>query len=208
MPALGRLSRGRACGARPTARREKPAGSIVLLTSGSGDVLSPEARRGVPVKATKTAQAMPLKASRFTTPKESAGFLLWQLSNAWHRRIRKELEAVDLTHVQFVLLAGIAWLNRTQSDVTQVDLARHTKIDVMTTSQVLRVLESRGLVLRKPHKHDARAKCMVLASESEALLKRAIKLVENADESFFAPLGSDLDQFSHAMKLLIETSET
>src|SRR6478735_6136665 len=126
-----------------------------------------------------------LKGSKFATPKESSGFLLWQLSNAWHRRVRKELEAVDLTHPQFVLLAGLAWLSRTMSDVTQIDLARHAKIDVMTTSQVLRALEARKLVLRTPHKHDARAKCLVLAPESHVLLKRALKLVEGVDASFF-----------------------
>jgi DNA-binding MarR family transcriptional regulator len=148
-----------------------------------------------------------LKGSKFATPTESSGFLLWQLSNAWHRRVRKELEAVGLTHAQFVLLAGIAWLSRSASDVTQVDLARHSKIDVMTTSQVLRALEARKLVFRAPHQHDARAKCLVLAPESHGLLKRALKLVEGIDASFFEVLGDDLDSFNEAMRLLIQSVE-
>src|SRR3546814_15453085 len=40
-------------------------------------------------------------------PENSPGFLLWQVTNQWQRRLRATLEPLGLTHVQFVLLAGL-----------------------------------------------------------------------------------------------------
>ena len=114
--------------------------------------------------------------SRHRGPDESPGFLLWTVSNAWQRRVRAALEPLGLTHVQFVLLASLAWLARDGAVVTQVELARHAATDVMMTSQVLRALESRGLLERHPHPADARAR---------ALAACAIPAVEAADAAFF-----------------------
>jgi hypothetical protein len=38
-------------------------------------------------------------------PAASPGFLLWHLTLAWQRAVTAVLEPLDLTHVQFVLLA-------------------------------------------------------------------------------------------------------
>lgn len=48
---------------------------------------------------------------QFASPDDSPGFLLWQVSNLWQRKMKAELSDLGLTHVQFVLLAGIVWLN-------------------------------------------------------------------------------------------------
>lgn len=144
-----------------------------------------------------------LKASSFTTPKESPGFLLWQLSNGWQRRIRNELDQYGLTHSQFVLLAGISWLNRMGTGTTQVELARHSHMDVVTTSQILRLLEKKGLVVRNKHLADSRAKSLTLTASANVLLGEAISCVEQADHEFFEPLGDDLAAFQAAMTRLI-----
>ncbi len=44
---------------------------------------------------------------------ESTGFLFWQITNLWQKRIRENLLILDLTHVQFVLLASLAWFEET-----------------------------------------------------------------------------------------------
>ena len=65
------------------------------------------------------------KISQFEGPEQSPGFLLWQVSANWRRLIEVALAEIGLTHPQFVLLASLGWLNRNQSEVTQVELARH-----------------------------------------------------------------------------------
>ena len=67
------------------------------------------------------------------------------------------LADLELTHVQFVLLAGTLWLEHKGAPPSQRELADHAGTDEMMTSQVLRTLAKRGLILahrgrgRRPH---------------------------------------------------------
>ena len=100
----------------------------------------------------------------FETPLESPGFVLWQVSNRWQRHLRDSLSSLELTHVQFVLLAGLMWLEEAGETVTQKRLATHATLDVMMTSEVLRTLEGKGLLERLEHPSDARAKQLRLTA--------------------------------------------
>ena len=142
--------------------------------------------------------------SRFAGPRESPGFLLWKATNAWQRSLRDALAELELTHVQFVLLAGLAWLDRGGAVVTQVELARHAGTDVMMTSQVLRALESRGLVERRPHPEDRRARSLAVTAEGRALALRAVPRVEAVDAAFFAAAGDGLPAFVGTLARLTE----
>ena len=146
----------------------------------------------------------PIEAvSRFDTPEDTPGFLLWRVSADWQRRLRKELDELELTHVQFVILSSVAWLSRMQPKTSQVDVARFAKIDVMTTSKSIRALQARGLIERSSDAQDARSKCLELTPNAQELLKRAITAVEAADVDFFKPLGADLESFKASMKALL-----
>ncbi len=94
-------------------------------------------------------------------PEQSIGFMFWRTTNLWQRQIAKELELLDLTHVQFVLLAGIAWLNKEHAGlVTQARLSEHAKTDIMMTSKVVRTLETKKLITRQVNRSDPRAKSL------------------------------------------------
>jgi DNA-binding MarR family transcriptional regulator len=71
---------------------------------------------------------------------DSPGLLLWQVTNRWQAAQRAALRPFDLTHVQFVLLASLTWLDSDRPPVTQKQLAEHAATDPMMTSQVLRAL--------------------------------------------------------------------
>src|SRR5260221_8293701 len=96
-------------------------------------------------------------ATEHATPDDSPGFLLWQVTNRWQAAQRATLKPFGLTHVQFVLLASLTWLDA-EGPVTQRSLAEHAATDEMMTSQVLRVLEERGFVERAQHPSDGRAR--------------------------------------------------
>jgi DNA-binding MarR family transcriptional regulator len=139
---------------------------------------------------------------------DSSGFLLWQVTSLWQREIRKELEPIDLTHSQFVLLASIFWLTLHNQEVTQIILSSHTKIDPMTTSTVLRTLQKKGFIERHEHSSDTRAKTVSLTAEGEKLTKVAVKKVEAFDKEFFSNLGSNLRDFNAKLiKLLTSSSQ-
>lgn len=148
-----------------------------------------------------------LPDSRYEGPDESPGFLLWRVASEWQRLQRKALDGIGITHPQFVLLAGIRSLESSESPVTQAVLARFVHMDEMVTSQVLRGLESRGLLIRSPHPDDNRSKCLNLAPAGAKLLRLAVPLVENVDGIFFSLSDKQLGEMSKIFqKLLAEHS--
>jgi DNA-binding MarR family transcriptional regulator len=128
--------------------------------------------------------------TRLPGPGKSPGFLLWKVSNAWQRRQRAALQAFDLTHSQFVLLATATWFGAKET-LTQARLAELSGVDAMTTSQVVRTLEAAQLLERRTHPNDPRAKAIFVTSAGRAKAQKAIVAVEDTDAAFFAPLGSD-----------------
>jgi DNA-binding MarR family transcriptional regulator len=136
---------------------------------------------------------------------DSSGFLLWQVTNLWQREIKKALEKHGLTHSQFVLLASIHWLTLSKHDVTQILLSLHTKIDPMTTSTVLRTLQTKGMIKRQEHQTDTRAKTVSLTDKGIRTVVQAVKTVENFDNEFFSPLGKQTGDFNRKLILLLST---
>ncbi len=142
--------------------------------------------------------------TEFAHPDESPGLLLWQVTNRWQAAQRAALAPFDLTHVQFVLLAALTWLAEPSGGepVMQRDLADRAVTDPMMTSQVLRALEQKGLVERREHPNDRRAKSLVPTKSGVALVNRAIVAVEACDREFFGPLGGSTGEFAAALRRL------
>jgi DNA-binding MarR family transcriptional regulator len=134
---------------------------------------------------------------------ESTGFLLWQVTNLWQREIKKALEKYELTHSQFVLLASIHWLTLDKQSVTQILISNLTKIDPMTTSTVLRTLQTKGLIKRQEHETDTRAKIVVLTETGLKNIKQAIKTVEQFDKQFFSSLDNETKEFNNKLTILL-----
>jgi DNA-binding MarR family transcriptional regulator len=121
-------------------------------------------------------------------PSASPGFLLWHATLRWQRSIAAVLAPLDLTHVQFVLLASTWWLNRDGERPNQVQVARHAGTDIKMTSQVLRSLERKLLLIRDPDAVDTRAKRLHVTEAGAKLAIVAVAAVEAADAEFFAPV--------------------
>ncbi|GAA3132107.1 hypothetical protein GCM10010521_17510 [Streptomyces rameus] len=98
---------------------------------------------------------------------------------------------MDLTHVQFVLLACTWWLNTHGTHPNQLALARQAGTDVKMTSQVLRALEAKGLIEREVDPADTRAKRLRVTGVGAELAPRAIAAVEDVDARFFRQVGHD-----------------
>ncbi|WP_419699256.1 MarR family winged helix-turn-helix transcriptional regulator [Mucilaginibacter sp. NFX135] len=148
---------------------------------------------------------MELTDNTFSVDKaeDSSGFLLWQVTNLWQREIKKALVQYDLTHSQYVLLASIHWLTLQKQDVTQVLLSTHTKIDPMTTSTVLRALQTKGLLQRREHATDTRAKSVALTETGKQVIMQAVIVVEDFDRRFFLALGAGAADFNKRLIALL-----
>ena len=125
--------------------------------------------------------------------------------NKWHFIIKKELKKMNLTHPQFVVLASLAYLSQNgNEEITQVMISKLSGIDVMTVSQILSLLEKHDFVKRKEHSRDTRAKAVTLNKKGEAVLQKAVPLIEQIDEFFFGKLDNDEEQFKHFLVRLNE----
>jgi DNA-binding MarR family transcriptional regulator len=101
-----------------------------------------------------------------------------------------------LTHVQFVLLASLWWLeDHGETPPTQARVAQHAGTDQMMTSQVARKLETRGLLERRHDPDDSRARLLRLTRAGRELVGRALADVEAVDEDYFGVLGRERETF-------------
>lgn len=143
------------------------------------------------------------EVSHFEGPEQSPGFLLWQVSTQWRRQIEIALITLGLTHPQFVLLASVGWLTRDNTDVTQVEIARHCSTDINMTSQVLRSLEKKGYIKRYQRKGNERSKFPRLTEKGAQLVEQAIPLVEEIDRKFFKKLKQDTKKCVEILQKLL-----
>ncbi len=139
-------------------------------------------------------------------PEESPGFLLWHVTLRWQREIAAALAPLDLTHVQFVLLATTWWLNSRGEDPNQLRLARQAGTDVKMTSEVLRKLEAKGLLVRTIDNTDTRAKKLHVTDRGAELAGRALAIVEAADAAFFQAAPDPAALLAMLRLLLVRTS--
>lgn len=139
---------------------------------------------------------------KFEKPEYSSGFLLWQVTTLWQRKMKSALETIELSHSGFVILASLLWFKEQKMEVTQTVLINHTKLDKMTVSKSLKILEKNLLVRRSENEKDTRAKTIILTEKGIHLTKQAIVLVENIDKVFFSNL--ETEEIQQLNKLFIK----
>jgi multiple antibiotic resistance operon transcription repressor (marR), putative len=133
--------------------------------------------------------------------KKSTGLLFIRTYHKWHGMIKNKLRTIDLTHPQFVVLTTLAALLRQQEWVSQTDIARFSDMDVMTVSQIIRLLVKKELIIREVHPKDSRANIILLTEMGLQKVNQALPLVEGIDQAFFGKLENNTETLN---QLLIE----
>jgi len=133
------------------------------------------------------------KRSLFSYPKpeHSPGYLLWKVTTAWQRLLKKVFEPYNISHSQFVIMAVTTWLIEHKEQATQVAIASLSGLDKMTISQALKKLIALKLITRKECRSDTRAKVVTLTPRGKDVVKNLIPLVEKTDEVFFDALSKE-----------------
>ncbi len=138
---------------------------------------------------------------------ESTGFLLYNLTTLLKRKIKRELDILDITHMQFVLLATLKRLSKNSKAVTQIEIATESRADKMMVSKVLRTLQTKGFVTREEHATDTRAKIILLTQSGNLMLNKGFSIVKKVEKDFFGCLDKQTEIFNSAIKLLIKTNQ-
>ena len=102
----------------------------------------------------------------------STGLLFIKVYNKWESNLKESWNQLVLLclNLSFWLRFCFCLIER---NVTQVDIARFTGMDVMTVSQIVRLLEKKDYIRRDQHPKDSRAK---LVSVTKSGARRSIKL--------------------------------
>jgi DNA-binding MarR family transcriptional regulator len=122
-------------------------------------------------------------------PEKAVGFVLWRVVHRYIREIDHALTDHDLTHLQFTTLAMAAWLGREGESVTQSEIARFSDIHPMQVSQMLKVLEAKGMVKRERNPVDIRAKHIAITRAGITTLGRAMPVVVEVQRRLFGEAG-------------------
>ena len=130
-----------------------------------------------------------LEGSRYSSAEASPGYLFWKTFHAWQRTMRASLDPLGITQVQYSILATTSYLASATEAVSQQDVANQLSMDKMMVSSVVKTLEVRGLVKRKPSKTDGRAFRLELTRQARELLTVATPAAEAVDEAFFGVLA-------------------
>ena len=122
-------------------------------------------------------------------PENAVGFVLWRIAARYQREADRALAPLDLTNLQFVTLALLAWLGRSGESVTQVELAQFGGIHPMQISKTLTILERKSLVARRRSSSDTRAKELEVTRSGLKTLRQALPAMIDLQGRLFGEAG-------------------
>lgn len=123
------------------------------------------------------------------SPSNAIGFVLWRVVHRYERELELALRPLDLTHLQFTLLALAAWMQREGQAPTQAELSRTGDIHVMQVSNVLKALERKTLIVRSTAKANPTAKSVMLTQEGVERLRAAFPIAIDVQRRIFRENG-------------------
>ena len=123
------------------------------------------------------------------SPRHAIGFVLWRVTHRYERDLEQALRPLDLTHLQFTLLALVAWTQKQGGMPSQAELARAGDIHVMQVSNVLKALEAKALIVRSVAEGNSTAKSVTLTAEGMERLRAAFPIAIDVQHRLFGEAG-------------------
>ncbi|MEU7141880.1 MarR family transcriptional regulator [Nocardia sp. NPDC046473] len=125
-------------------------------------------------------------------PLQSPGFWLHHAALEWRATVERNLRPLGLTLTQFNLLASAGWLARHGDLPTQQQVVDMAGADRMMGSRVIRALEDRGFLTRRPDATDARILRIEATTAGRDVARRGIQIVVDTDAEIFGPDSAEL----------------
>jgi DNA-binding MarR family transcriptional regulator len=122
-------------------------------------------------------------------PENAVGFVLWRVFHRWQREADLALSDLGLTHLQFTTLTLVAWMVRSDALASQSDLARFGDISPMQVSLMLKALEAKGLVARKPSETNRSGKQVAITAKGLDVLRQALPVIVDLQAKLFGREG-------------------
>ena len=114
----------------------------------------------------------PLKARSFDI-RESLGYQLTRVRQAWIEALEVELEPFDLTAAQYIVIVNVG---STRAE-TPVDLCRVMQYDTGAMTRLVDRIEAKGLIRRAAHGADRRCVVLELTEAGHELYPKLLHIV-------------------------------
>ena len=130
------------------------------------------------------------------------GLLIWQASNVWQSKIRKQLIIFNLSFNEYLILETVYKLSKSIADISQVDVAKHSFVDKSVVSAKLTQLQNKKLI-NKMTPNDNRSNKLVLTRDGKMIVEKIINQVFEVENEFFGKLNQETFNFINSLKLLL-----
>ena len=130
------------------------------------------------------------------------GLLIWQTSNVWQSKIRKQLIIFNLSFNEYLILETVYKLSKSIADISQVDVAKHSFVDKSVVSAKLTQLQNKKLI-NKMTPNDNRSNKLVLTRDGKMIVEKIINQVFEVENEFFGKLNQETFNFINSLKLLL-----
>jgi DNA-binding MarR family transcriptional regulator len=104
-----------------------------------------------------------------------------------HRQTQSLLSEYGFTAVQYVLLA----LLKIEDGITQQELTRRASSDPNTVRATLLLLERDGLVVRRSHRMDRRARSIMLTDKGRRTYTKLSAALKPLQDALLSPFGAE-----------------
>lgn len=116
----------------------------------------------------------------------TTGYLFSMIANDWQKNLNIVFEKYGIDTVEYSLLSAL--INTNNVSATQAILGQYSRLDKMTTSKMMRVMEDKKLLKRKESKIDTRAKTVEITEKGKKLFVNATQALEKFEKSYFEKL--------------------
>ena len=120
-------------------------------------------------------------------PEHAVGFVMWRMTHRFQREVDQAMRQLDLTHLQFTVLAMAAWTTGFPLRFVQAEIARFGDIHPMQVSLVLKALERKGMIRRATRR--GVAKVVSVTSPGLEVLRAAMPLAIAVQRRLFGKEG-------------------
>jgi len=130
------------------------------------------------------------------------GLLIWQTSNLWQSRLRNKISKYNISFNEYLIIETIYNLSKYLTDISQIDIVKHSFIDKSVVSAKLTQLNMKKLI-KKMTPNDNRSNKLILTKEGINIIEKIIDDVIATESDFFSKLNQETFNFINSLKLLL-----
>lgn len=136
---------------------------------------------------------------------ESAGYLLNHVARLFYEELRQRIAPLGIVPGQFPILLAL-W---EQDGVTQKALLEMIDIEQATMANTLKRMERDGLIVRKPHPEDARARNIFLTAKAQGKKNAAYAIASGINSGALSGFSEEETQdFLRYLRRIVKTMKS